>query len=126
MHATTRDSLPIINDDMVAGADALEKELARFEAEERKRLGLDQAEKKKEQWVDPIAAAFTKKQRATTTKFSLLVSPSASQRRNRPRRAQPRWPPTRRASEQRRDGGGLRGTSIEYEFTWLADRSIHP
>lgn len=40
----------------------LEAELARFEAEEIQRLGLN-----REQWVEPIHTRFTRKQRTTTT-----------------------------------------------------------
>ncbi len=49
----------------VPGYDAIEAELKAFEAEERRKLGLD--EEKVEQWRDPNPQVFTKKQRATTT-----------------------------------------------------------
>ncbi|MFO1463321.1 MAG: 2-hydroxyglutaryl-CoA dehydratase [bacterium] len=49
---------------------AVEAELARFEAEERRRLGLDQAPKQK-QWQDNVNRAFYADQRAHTT---VLVS----------------------------------------------------
>src|SRR5688572_29464844 len=47
----------------------LDAELAKFEAEERKRLGLDQTTK--EHWHDPVPQTFTKSQREHTT---ILVS----------------------------------------------------
>lgn len=71
MNATTRDELPLFDTTYTPQADDMERELARFEAEERKRLGLDDAQAKKSQWFDPITAPFTASQRATTT---LLVS----------------------------------------------------
>ncbi len=43
----------------------VEAELAKFEAEERKRLGLDSGEVK--HWNDPVPSTFTKDQRAHTT-----------------------------------------------------------
>jgi predicted nucleotide-binding protein (sugar kinase/HSP70/actin superfamily) len=49
----------------VPGYDAIEAELKAFEAEERKRLGLD--EEKVEQWRDPNPQVFTRRQRETTT-----------------------------------------------------------
>src|SRR5688572_6547561 len=42
----------------------IEKELAAFEAEERKRLGLEDG---KEHWRDPVAQTFTADQRESTT-----------------------------------------------------------
>src|SRR5687768_12280348 len=48
---------------------SVEEELARFEAEEKKRLGLDKGPK--EQWHDPLPSGFTKNQREHTT---ILVS----------------------------------------------------
>ena len=49
----------------VPGYDAIEAELKAFEAEERKRLGID--EEKVEQWRDLNPQGFTKKERTSTT-----------------------------------------------------------
>ncbi|MCK6549873.1 2-hydroxyglutaryl-CoA dehydratase [Myxococcota bacterium] len=49
----------------------IEAELAKFEAEERRRLGLDAATTPKEHWKDDVARTFTASQRAHTT---ILVS----------------------------------------------------
>jgi len=59
-----------INAKPQAPISAVEAELARFEEEERKRLGLDQAPKQK-QWKDTVNRAFYADQRAHTT---ILVS----------------------------------------------------
>ena len=45
----------------------IEAELAKFEAEERKRLGL--SEEDTEHWTDPVPSHFTREQRAHTTVF---------------------------------------------------------
>lgn len=55
-------------DDVIDFDSDMAEELARFEATERKRLGLDE---KSEQWTDPLPSTFTKAQRAHTT---LLVA----------------------------------------------------
>jgi predicted nucleotide-binding protein (sugar kinase/HSP70/actin superfamily) len=49
----------------IPGYDAIEAELKAFEAEERKKLGLE--EEKVEQWRDPNPQTFTRRQRDTTT-----------------------------------------------------------
>ena len=43
----------------------MEKEMARFEAEEREKLGLP--DEKRPQWIEPMPNTFTKSQRANTT-----------------------------------------------------------
>jgi predicted nucleotide-binding protein (sugar kinase/HSP70/actin superfamily) len=65
--------LPIVgaqvaSEDLSAADLDIEAEMARFEAEERARLGLDAGKK---QWEDPKAPAFTASQRAHTT---ILIS----------------------------------------------------
>jgi predicted nucleotide-binding protein (sugar kinase/HSP70/actin superfamily) len=53
-----------------SGNSSIEEQLAKFEAEERKRLGLTD-DVIKQQWYDPLPSGFTKSQREHTT---LLVS----------------------------------------------------
>src|SRR5262245_37304944 len=53
-----------------SGISSIEEQLAKFEAEERKRLGLTD-DVVKQQWFDPLPSGFTKSQREHTT---LLVS----------------------------------------------------
>src|SRR4051794_22968217 len=53
------------NDDRAMDYGEIEKELAAFEAEERKRLGIEQEQV--QHWHDPNPQGFTRDERETTT-----------------------------------------------------------